>query len=277
MKDLQGSVVVITGAGSGIGRAVARAFAGQGARLHLVDIDGDKVEALRAEIAGQGGTVRAHRVDCSDAEAVLALAREIYAAEGRVDVLHNNAGVVAGGPVEKIPLADWRWQTAVNYWGVVHGVHAFVPRMIEQGGGAHIVNTASMAGLVGFPFVAPYTATKFAVVGLSEALGMELGVHGIRVTAVCPASVRTGVFSAARLALPDGWGERIVRGVDRVAAEPEWIASKVIEAVKKDRSVVILAREMAPLWWLKRLSIPAFQRAARALTVLALRWGRKRD
>ena len=186
MRGLRDKVVVITGAGSGIGRATAFEFARHGARLELVDIDGPSVEAVRQEIAARGGEASAHEVDCTDAESVQRLADDIFARQGRVDVLHNNAGVCCGGAIEEISLDDWRWITDINYWGVVNGVRAFVPGMIEQGGGGHILNTASMAGLVGLPMVSPYCATKSAVVGLSEALDIELAVHGIRVSAICP-------------------------------------------------------------------------------------------
>ena len=269
MKSLKDKVVVISGAASGIGRSTARAFAQEGSRLHLTDIDELGLEGLGAELRALGCKVDVHKVDCTEAEQVLALAEKVMSLDGRVDVLHNNAGVVVGGSVEKISLDDWRWQIGVNLWGVVHGVHAFVPHMIRQGSG-HIINTASMSGLLGFPFVVPYTASKFAVVGLSESLGLELAAKGIQVTAVCPASVRTNVLHAARLRLPGGWDDRVRNGVSRMAADPDWIAGKVLNAVKRERSMVILAREMTPIWMLKRLSIGAYQSTARFLTRKAL-------
>lgn len=190
MKDFGGKVVVITGAASGIGRALARAFSEKGARLHLVDIDADGVKSVAAELQAA-----AHALDCTRAKAMGSLADEIFSAEGRVDVLCNNAGVVCGGPVEEIPLKDWRWSVDVNLWGVIHGIRAFVPKMIEQGGESHIVNTASMAGLVPFPFVAPYVASKFAVAGLSEALDCELAPRGIRKKRTLQISGATSMFS----------------------------------------------------------------------------------
>jgi NADP-dependent 3-hydroxy acid dehydrogenase YdfG len=266
MKDLEERIVVVTGAASGIGRATSLAFARAGARLHLVDIDADGLEEVRAEL-GAGATC--HVVDCTDPEAVHDLAGAVHAAHGRTDVLVNNAGVCVGGPVEKLSLEDWKWITDINYWGVVNGVRAFVPRMIELGSG-HIVNTASMAGLVGLPYVVPYCATKFAVVGLSEALSAELDHHGIRVTVICPGAVRTGVMKNARLALPGGWHERVVRGLERWAADPERIARLIVKAVRKERSFVIAGREMLPLWMLRSLSVRLYQGAARYLTSRAV-------
>jgi NAD(P)-dependent dehydrogenase (short-subunit alcohol dehydrogenase family) len=271
VKDLRGAVVVITGAGSGIGRATALAFAREGARLHLVDLDGAAAADAAREARDLGAEATAHQVDCTDAEAVERLAGVVYAADGRVDVLHNNAGVCCGGPVERISLEDWRWTIDVNLWGVIHGVRAFVPRMIAQGGGGHIVNTASMAGLVGLPMVSPYCASKFAVVGLSEALNAELGVHDIHVTAICPGATRTNVLENARLDLPGGLTERLTRSLEKCNCGPERIADLVVDAVRSRRSFVVTGIDMIPVWLLRRVSIRLYQKLSRSLTRLAAR------
>jgi len=278
MKNLRDKVVVITGAGSGIGRATAHAFAHRGARVHLVDVDRARVEQVEAELRATRPSVAAvvaHVVDCTDGAAVEQLARHIFETEGRVDVLHNNAGVCLGGPVDRIGIDDWKWIVDVNLWGVVHGIHAFLPGMIAQGGGGHIVNTASMAGLVGLPMVVPYCTTKFAIVGLSEALASEIGVHGIHVTTVCPASVRTGIFRSARIELPGQWLGRLSAALDRYAPRPEKLAEQIVEAVRRDRSLVIRAGELLPLWLLKRTSIRLYNRITRVLVARALRMGKR--
>ena len=259
MRDFNGKVVVIIGAGGGIGRAVARAFSKEGARLHLVDIDADSLKPVADQLQAA-----AHVVDCTKAKAMQALADQVFSTEGRVDVLCNNAGVVCGGPVEEIPLRDWRWAIDVNLWGVVHGIRAFLPRMLAQGGGSHIVNTASMAGLVPFPYVAPYTASKFAVAGLSEALDCELAPQGVRVTALCPGAVKTDVLKNGRLNLPGDWGERISKLLDDRGAAPEKVAQDVLRAIRKKRPLQISgAASMFPLWILKRASQGVYHHLAR--------------
>jgi len=259
MRDFTDRVVVIVGAGGGIGRAVARAFFKEGARLHLADIDADGLKPVADELGAA-----AHVVDCTKAKAMQALADDVFSAEGRVDVLCNNAGVVCGGPVEEIPLKDWRWSVDVNLWGVIHGMRAFLPKMLAQGGESHIVNTASMAGLVPFPYVAPYVASKFAVAGLSEALDCELAPRGIRVTALCPGAVKTDVLKNGRLKLPGDWGQRISKLLDRHGATPEQVGQDVLRAILKKRTLQISgATSMFPLWILKRASHSAYHHLAR--------------
>ena len=169
-----GGVAVVTGAGSGIGGGDGAAAGRLRATVHATDIDARSAEATAAEVRSRGGTATAHALDVADANAVEVLAAEVFAADGRVDILHNNAGIAHSGPVEETPLEDWRRIVEINLMGVIHGVHAFVPRMLEQGGESQIVNTASGLGLIAGVELAPYCTTKFAVVGLSESLNAEL-------------------------------------------------------------------------------------------------------
>ncbi|MFH2009123.1 MAG: SDR family oxidoreductase [bacterium] len=275
-RDLRDLVVVITGAGSGIGRATATAFVEEGARVHGVDVEPERLAELALELTERGGRFAAHVLDVRDAQGMLRLAEEVVTAHGRVDVLHNNAGLVVGGPVEQLTLEDWRLAVDVNLMGVIHGIHAFVPHMIAQGGGAHIVNTGSLAGLLGFPVVSPYSATKFAVVGLSESLDAELAPHDIRVTAICPGAVRTRALEGGRLTLPGRGMELLGAVMDRFAMSPEQVAREVLRVVRRRQGGVRpIGRETLPLWLFRRSSVAAYEHLMRLLSrrVLGRRGG----
>ncbi len=196
-----GKVAVITGAGSGIGRALAEAFAAAGSAVVVADLDDSEAEAVSRGIQNAGGVALAVTVDVSDAAAVDRLAATTLERFGRVDVLCNNAGVSTFNLINDQTLDDWRWVVGVNFWGVVHGVHTFVPIMRDQGTPAHIVNTASIAGLLsGVAFIGPYSATKVAVVSISETLAQELALDQtpIGVSVLCPSSVDTKVMESER-------------------------------------------------------------------------------
>jgi NAD(P)-dependent dehydrogenase (short-subunit alcohol dehydrogenase family) len=251
-----GKVVVVTGAGSGIGRSSALLFAREGARLHLADIDSAAVDAVRDEVERGGGTATAHTVDCSDPDAVEAFAERVFAADGRVDVLHNNAGIGHAGDIEATTMDDWQRVIGVNLLGVAYGVQAFAPRILAQGAHASIVNTASAAGLFGLPRMAPYCASKFGVVGLSEALDAELGPRGIRVSAICPGIIDTPITSSS--ILRGGMGEERGQIVDmyrRRGASPDDVAETVLRAVDRPRPVrTVPVSHVAPIWLVKRAS-----------------------
>ncbi|MCA9648290.1 MAG: SDR family NAD(P)-dependent oxidoreductase [Myxococcales bacterium] len=263
-KRFKERIVVITGAGSGIGRATARAFAEHGARLHLVDIHAGRIEEAAQEARRLGPEAHAHQVDVRDAEAVERLAAEVYRRHRRVDVLVNNAGVGHSALVHETSLDDWRWVLDVNLWGVIHGIHAFVPRLIDQGGGAHIVNTASIAGLIGLPSMAPYSASKFAVVGLSEALGAELAPHGITVTAVCPGVVSTDIIRSGRI--EGALGERrrsVIDFYDKRGLPPERVARDILRAVRSGAPLATPLGATYPALLLRRLSPRLYRSTAK--------------
>ena len=197
-RDFAGKVTVVTGAGSGIGRATALLLARLRAKVHVSDLDGAPADAVRAEIEAAAGAGRAtaDAVDVTDPTAVESLAGRVFAEDGAVDVLHNHAGFGHAGRVEDTTLEGWQRVLGVNLMGTVHGIHFFVPRMLRQGRPAHAV-TASGLGLLASAQLAPYCASKFGVVGLSEALNAELWPQGIRVTAVCPGIIDTSITWAA--------------------------------------------------------------------------------
>lgn len=196
-----GRVAVVTGAASGIGRALAEALAAAGSAVVLADLDGAEAEAVAAGIRASGGEAEAMAVNVADAVAVDRLAAATLERFGRVDVLCNNAGVSTFNLLRDQTLDDWRWVFDVNLWGVVHGLQSFVPIMRSQGTPGHIVNTASIAGLLsGVSFIGPYAATKVAVVSISETLSQELAADQtpIGVSVLCPSSVDTRVMESER-------------------------------------------------------------------------------
>ena len=173
MKTFRDRVAVVTGAASGIGLALAERFAAEGMKIVMADVEADALERAAAALRGRAAAVLATRVDVARAEDVERLARETYAAFGAAHVVCNNAGVAVIGAVHEHSLADWQWVMGVNLWGVIHGVRAFVPRMLAGGDEGHIVNTASMAGLTTAPFMSVYDVTKHGVVALSESMYKE--------------------------------------------------------------------------------------------------------
>lgn len=184
---------MITGGGSGIGAGMATAFAARGARLVLADIDEAALTRTAAALTATGARVLTVVTDVGERAQVEALADAATAHFGGIHVVCNNAGVAIAGPLADATPADWEYTMRVNFWGVVHGVSAFVPRLIAQHQGGHIVNTASMAGLIGMEWLGVYCASKFAVVGLTEALQREMRPHGIGVSVLCPMIVQTPI------------------------------------------------------------------------------------
>src|SRR5713226_3989798 len=198
MDSLNGRVAVVTGGASGIGKALAEAFAGEGAKVVVADLDEAGMAGVVAGIRGRGGEALAVRADVTDLASVQALAERAFGAFGRVHVLCNNAGVALWGGLETATPRDWQWVLGVNLWGVIHGLEAFLPRMIAQKEPGHIVNTASMAGLVATRGLGIYNTSKYAVVGLSETLAKDLAPHGIGVSVLCPMGVATRIGASDR-------------------------------------------------------------------------------
>lgn len=249
-----GHVAVVTGAGSGIGAALAEAFGGLGGRVVLADVEASALEGVEASLRAKGIEVLAVPTDVADPDAVAHLAQTTVERFGRVDVLCNNAGVSTFNALADQTLADWKWVLDVNLWGVVHGVQSFLPIMRAQGTPAHIVSTSSIAGLwSGVPFIGPYAVSKVGVVSLSETLRDELRADGslIGVSVLCPSSVgthvmeaernrpgklgrekRTAVAEQVRLMIRDG-----LFGPD--GRSPDAIAAITLDAIRKDRFWII--------------------------------------
>ena len=268
MKEFKDKVVVITGAGSGIGRATAMAFASEGAKLYITDINQGRVEAVADEIKEMGAEATPYVVDSANREAMKKFADDVFASAGSVDILHNNAGIATGCTIDKTPLEDWEKVINVNLWGVIYGIHYFLPRMIAQGGG-HIVNTSSGAGLTGLPTLAPYAATKFAVVGISEVMNIELRRHGIYTTALCPGIISTNIVRDSKIDIFNKKGECMkdstVRFYAKRGTPPERVAKDVLRAIRKKRPVQPSPYHAYHLWIIKRISVRLYQAVARLI------------
>jgi len=198
MGELDGRVAVITGGASGIGLATAEVMAELGASVVLADIEQGPLDQAVASLAEAGATARGVVCDVSDHAAVVALADETFATMGGAHIVFNNAGIAVGGPIAEMTHADWKWTIDVDLWGPIHGVEAFLPRMIEQGEGGHLLFTASFAGLVPNEGLGPYCVAKYGVVAMAEVLRRELRPHGIGSTVLCPMRVGTNIGTSER-------------------------------------------------------------------------------
>jgi NAD(P)-dependent dehydrogenase (short-subunit alcohol dehydrogenase family) len=260
ISNLSGKVVLVTGAGSGIGRETALAFARRGADLVVCDVNETASARTADDIRALGRKAASHFVDVADRERMRAFADAVHAEVEAVDVLVNNAGVGLGAAFLDTTLEDWDWIIGINLCGIVHGCHFFVPKMVARGRGGHVVNVASAAGYLASEALSAYSTTKFAVVGLSEALRDELKPRGIGVTAICPGIVDTPITGAARLrgkaALP-GARERMVEFYRRRNYGPELVAEKILKAVARDAALAPVSPEAWVTYFLKRLS-PGF-------------------
>jgi NAD(P)-dependent dehydrogenase (short-subunit alcohol dehydrogenase family) len=266
-------VVVVTGAGSGIGRSSAMLFAKLGAKVHVADLNAESAESVVRDIEARGGAATAHTTDVTDPAAAEELAGSVFEEDGRVDVLHSNAGIGHAANIEQTTVEDWQRVIGVNLLGVAYVAQAFIPRLLAQGGPASIVNTASMAGLVAAPQMAPYCASKFGVVGLSESLNAELRPQGIHVCAVCPGIIDTPITrSAIMRGEPAERREQAIAFYRKRGASPDQVAEAVVDAVRKRKVVqTVPASHVMPPWLLKRLSLRASQVVARALPKLVMR------
>ncbi len=274
LRTYRGGVAVVTGAASGIGRALTQELVSRGSHVVAADLEIGALEELAERLNGDGLKVRAVELDVTDHEQVSAVVRRAADEHGRLDYIFNNAGIGAAGSVFDHSLDAWERVIDVNLYGVLHGIRAAYPIMREQGFG-HIVNTASMAGLISSGLAGAYATTKYAVVGLSKTLRVEAAAEGVRVSVFCPGVIRTAIIEGGKhgilLDSPEtrGVGESDVRRTLRGEFEktrpmdPNAFATKALDQVAANRAIVVVPGRWKALWWLERLSPSLGERFAR--------------
>jgi NAD(P)-dependent dehydrogenase (short-subunit alcohol dehydrogenase family) len=258
VQEFDGKVAVVTGGASGIGFALARRLAREGMQVMLADIESAALDDAVAEMRDAGADVHGVVTDVSDGEQMQALADEAVARFGAVHVVCNNAGVGSGGSAWDMPLSTWQWVLGVNLWGVIYGIRAFVPILLQQSEG-YVVNTASVAGLVAAPYMAPYNASKHAVVAISESLHHELALAGphVKVSVLCPAWVKTRIAESARnrprhLADDDpaatAGGAAVLQQLIDQGMEPDAVADKVLAAMRAEQFWIFTHDDDGDFW-----------------------------
>lgn len=268
LTTFEGQRVFITGAASGIGRATAMAAAREGATVFLTDIQDVALEKTAREIEASGGRVGHRRaLDIADYDAVVALADEIHAEHGSMDVVMNVAGISTWGAVEHLRHEDWRRTIDIDLMGPIHVIEAFIPPMIEAARGGHLVNVSSAAGLFGLPWHAPYSAAKFGLRGVSEVLRFDLRRHGIGVSLVCPGGVDTPLVGTVNIVGVDRDHPDMRKMTDRFArhaVSPEVVAEKMLDGVLDGRYLVFTSRDIQVGYWFQRKFAPPYELFMRA-------------
>jgi short-subunit dehydrogenase len=262
MEDFSGKVAVVTGAGSGIGRALSVQLAAAGARVALSDRNTESLAGTLALLAGAGH--KAFALDVTSREAVFAHAAEVQAGMGPVHYLFNNAGATIMGSFEQLSIEEIEWQLDVNLWGVIYMAKAFLPGMLAARAGC-IVNISSVFGMIGFPLQSAYNISKFGVRGLTESLWSELDGTGVRAVSVHPGGIRTGIAKSAPLAARAGEAERRLAGLSdaMLVTPPEDCASEILAGVRAGKARILTGNRSSTLWWMSRLfpdSYPAILR-----------------
>jgi NAD(P)-dependent dehydrogenase (short-subunit alcohol dehydrogenase family) len=256
LREFEGSSAIVTGGASGIGRALGEQLASRGSEVCLVDRQFDIAQQVAAEIRAGGGRATAAHADVSDFSAVEQVVQEAVGRTGRLDFLFNNAGIAIGGPLSRHSMDDWNRIVDVNLLGVINGIQAAYPVMLQQGFG-HIINTASMAGLLPSPGATAYGATKHAVVGLSKSLRVEASFNNVRVSVLCPGAIRTPILQAG-----GKYGKSYVnvspeqerRMWDRLRPlSPDAFASKALDAVAQNKTIIVIPSWWKLLWYVDRV------------------------
>lgn len=261
MKD---RVAVVTGAGSGIGRATALAFAKQGMRVAICDVDQPRLESLATELGDR--LLLSRKVDVADRAQMSAFADAVHEHTPAATVIVNNAGVAVGGTFLDTSLDDWDWILGINLRGVVHGCHFFIPKMVARGQGGHVINISSILGIYPAPQVSAYVATKFAVLGMSQSLRSELAPHKINVTAICPGMINTQIVADGRVNGEVGKRQEKVKATfKKNGTSPDVVAAAILDAVRTNPAVRTVGKDAAVIHTLTRIAPQISQRLASTL------------
>jgi NAD(P)-dependent dehydrogenase (short-subunit alcohol dehydrogenase family) len=258
MSFFQGKTAIVTGAGSGIGRALALALADAGCKVVITDILQERIDKVLDELRGKGAEAGGYRVDHSKREEVEGFADAFFSEWDHVDILCSNAGVAPGGRFEETPLEDWEWVLGINLWGAVYMMYAFVPKMIKRRQGS-ILLTASDAGLVAMPFLTAYQASKYGVVGMGETMRMELYEYNIKVSLLCPGDIDTNIIRDGHIYIYDRTGRsnapELEKYYETKGADPAIVAQAALHGLERDRAIIVVPWiHHGPLYVLHRIS-----------------------
>lgn len=254
MRDFKNRIAVITGAGGGIGSALARALAGRGCHLALVDYNPEALEKTKSALSPATVAISTHVADVTDRQRMAALPDEIAAVHGGVDLLFNNAGITLQKSFDTHSIEDWERVVNLNFWGVLYGCKFFKP-LLEKSDAAHVVNLSSMTGLIGLPAQTSYCATKAAVKGLTEALWAEWGAQGIGVTCVHPGAIKTDMMKATLDDSDDpAAARRNIELVAKIGMPPDLAAEKILRAVQKKKLRVLVGKDAFIMDAMKRFA-----------------------
>ena len=269
MGFYEGKTAIVTGAGSGIGRALALALADAGCKVVVTDIVQERLDEITEELRGKGAEAGGYRVDHSKLEEVQGFADRFFEEWDHVDILCSNAGVAPGGRFEETPLEDWEWVLGINLWGAVYMMYAFVPSMIERRQGS-ILLTASDAGLVAMPWMSAYQASKYGVVGMGETLRMELYEYNIKVSLLCPGDIDTNIIRDGRIYIYDKSGRsnrpELEKYYETKGADPAIVAEAALRGLERDKAIILVPWiHHGPLYVLHRISPQLYHTVVRFL------------
>ena len=256
MRQFKDKICVITGAGSGIGAACARAMAAEGAIIIGTDLRKEMLAETKAAIEADGGRMDNYMVDVADRDAMFDLAAKVEKKHGPADLILNNAGVAFGAPVAEMSIDDFKWLMDINVWGVVHGTQAFLPHFIAKNSG-HVANVSSIFGLIGIPTQSAYNAAKFAVLGFSEALRHEMRETGVNVSTIHPGGINTNIVRHARFQQgPDAdteHEEAIERFAQFTMTQPEGAAKVIMKGIRKNKARILIGPDAHLVDWVRRI------------------------